>query len=255
MQTFKYSAPSSAEVEEPMTSLRCAVAALSVFVLAALPAAPVHAQPTGRVELISGTMVVTAATDRAAKFEIASMSALYPDGRTEHYVSLETGRKDEAYVIVAPCRDAGHDGPHEILCPAELTLDVEINLTARSDKLEMPYVLNQPLIVNGGLGNDKIDALGATTCTINGGEGNDKLGGCQGNTTLNGDAGNDKLEMPWTAGRGFSRLLNGGAGFDRIYGNVDVDSVDCGADGDRARVDPRDTTVNCEFVQIRENRD
>jgi hypothetical protein len=28
-----------------------------------------------------------------------------------------------------------------------------------------------------------------------------------------------------------------------------------GDDGDRARVDPRDTTVNREVVQIRENRD
>jgi Ca2+-binding RTX toxin-like protein len=238
-----------------MTRFGLGISSLSILAIAGL-AAPLGsvagaATPTGRVEIVGNTMRVQAAIDRPAKFELASEGAEFPDGHVEHYVSLETGRKDDAYTIVAPCTKANHDGPVEILCPAELVQHVDVRMTDKSDKLTMEYLLFADLTVDGGLGNDRLDALGAQTCTISGGDGNDSLGGCQRNTTLNGDAGNDKLTMPWTAGRGYPRQLNGGSGKDRITGNVDIDTVDCGPDADRATVDARDTTVNCELVKIR----
>jgi hypothetical protein len=238
-----------------MRSLRLATTAAAVLVVAAIApataATATSATPTGRVEMVGDTMEVHAATDRPAKFELASEGAEFPDGHVEHYVSLETGRKDDAYTIVAPCKKADHDGKVEILCPADLTAHVDVTMTARSDRLEMEYLLFADLTVEGGLGNDKLDTLGASTCTVFGGGGNDSLGGCQRDTMLDGGDGNDKLTMPWTSYRGFPRQLNGGPGMDRITGNVDVDTVDCGPDTDRATVDARDSTTNCELVSIR----
>jgi Ca2+-binding RTX toxin-like protein len=238
-----------------MRSMRLATTAAAVLVFATIAPATVatatSATPTGRVEMVGDTMEVHAATDRPAKFELASEGAEFPDGHREDYVSLESGRKDHAYTIVAPCKDAGHDGKIEILCPAELVKHVHVTMTDRSDKLEMEYLLFADLTVDGGLGNDKLDTLGAMTCTVFGGAGNDSLGGCQKNTFLDGGDGRDKLTMPWTSYRGFPRQLNGGAGMDRITGNVDIDTVDCGPDTDRATVDARDSTTNCELVSIR----
>jgi hypothetical protein len=234
-----------------MASAKLPILAVAVFAFTALSAGPGRAATGGRVEVLNGTMHVQAAPDRAAKFELASEGAEFPDGHVEHYVSLETGRKDDAYTIVAPCKKADHDGPVEILCPAEGTTRVDVKLTDKNDKLAMEYLLFADLTVDGGAGNDKLDTLGAQTCNVSGGDGNDSLGGCQRDTTLNGDAGKDKLTMPWTAGRGYPRHLNGGPGADKITGNVDVDTIDCGADVDRAYVDTRDAVSNCEVVQVR----
>src|SRR4051794_3445898 len=165
-----------------MRSIGLATLTAIVLLFGALASPAAHATsptPTGRVEIVGDTMEVHAATDRPAKFELASESAEFPDGHVEHYVSLESGRKDHAYTIVAPCKDAGHDGKIEILCPAEQVQHVHVFMTAKSDRLEMDYLLFADLTVEGGLGNDKLDTLGATSCTVLGGGGNDSLGGCQ----------------------------------------------------------------------------
>ncbi len=238
-----------------MRSMKLATTAAAVLVFAtiapATAATATSATPTGRVEVVGDTMHVQTTTDRPAKIELASESAEFPDGHVENYVSLETGRKDHAYTIVAPCKDAGHDGKIEILCPAELVAHVDVKMGDRGDRLEMDYLLYADLTVHGGLGNDKIDTLGAMTCTVFGEGGNDSLGGCQKDTFLDGGDGRDKITMPWTSYRGYPRILNGGAGSDRITGNVDIDTIDCGPDVDLAHVDARDSTTNCEQVSVR----
>ena len=70
------------------------------------------------------------------------------------------------------------------------------------------------LIVNGGAGNDTIDAsslpLGTITLTLDGGTGDDMLFGGQGSETLLGGSGND--------------VLNGGIGGDTMSGGVGDDA-------------------------------
>jgi RTX calcium-binding nonapeptide repeat (4 copies) len=230
------------------------IVAVTLLGLTATPARSLSSGAPGRVELRDGTMFVQAPTDRPAHVELASESAEYPDGHVDNWVSFETGRKDDAYTIVAPCEKAAHDGNVEITCPAELAQHVDLTLTDKSDRLTIEYLLRADLVVHGGAGNDKLDALGATTCTVYGGDGNDSINGCQQNTALYGEAGNDKLTMPWTIGRGYPRLLDGGTGFDKISGNVDVDTVACGPDWDRATVQANDVVSDCESVTIRDPR-
>src|SRR5262249_8684139 len=74
------------------------------------------------------------------------------------------------------------------------------------------------LIVNGGAGNDTIDAsavvAGSISLTINGGTGNDTIIGSQGNDILHGGDGNDTL----TGGTGDDQVF-GDAGDDRMIWN------------------------------------
>src|SRR4029079_15847234 len=55
--------------------------------------------------------------------------------------------------------------------------------------------LNDSLVVNGGAGNDTIDAsklhAGQVTLTLNGGDGDDKIIGSAGNDVVNGGRGSD----------------------------------------------------------------
>jgi Ca2+-binding RTX toxin-like protein len=86
------------------------------------------------------------------------------------------------------------------------------------------------LIVNGGAGNDTIDAsavvAGAMALTLNGGTGND---------TIIGSAGNDTFV--WNPGDG-SDTVEGRAGFDTlVFNGANVnESIDISANGSRARL-------------------
>ena len=94
---------------------------------------------------------------------------------------------------------------------------------------------------------------------LTGGAGADLLAGRGGRDRLAGGDGPDLL----LGGRG-SDVLHGGPGADTIRGGSGddlirawqdgtADLVDCGpGDGDRAVVDPADTTVGCEVVTVRE---
>lgn len=94
--------------------------------------------------------------------------------------------------------------------------------------------------LNGGLGNDKINILGATLSGVaNGGGGNDTLDGqtSTGSLNLQGGDGNDMV-----IGGGSNDILDGGLGNDRLFGQAgdDIltggsgnDSLNGGADNDR----------------------
>src|SRR5207237_1426754 len=74
-----------------------------------------------------------------------------------------------------------------------------------------PRPITIPVVVNGGDGNDTLNAA-AGASTLNGGNGNDTLVGGAGSCTLSGDAGNDVLI------RGAGKWsVDGGAGFDSYY--------------------------------------
>ncbi|MEH2568648.1 beta strand repeat-containing protein [Bradyrhizobium sp. AZCC 2289] len=116
---------------------------------------------------------------------------------------------------------------------------------------------NDQLVVDGGAGNDTINAAnlvaGVIGLTIDGGAGNDTITGSQGNDTLIGGDGNDVV----TGGRGndMARLGNGndtfiwnpGDGSDVVEGQAGTDTlvfngsnagehIDISANGSRARL-------------------
>ncbi|MET8678005.1 calcium-binding protein [Streptomyces sp. NPDC004647] len=96
--------------------------------------------------------------------------------------------------------------------------------------------------INGGPGNDTISGLGGND-TIHGNAGNDTLNGDEGNDTLNGNTGNDTL----TGGSG-NDTLNGHEGSDTLNANDGTnanDSLDGGLAFDSCNRDTGDTTVNC----------
>ena len=87
------------------------------------------------------------------------------------------------------------------------------------------------LQVNGGAGNDRIDASAAPTngvaLALYGGDGNDTLIGSAGTDYLSGHANNDVIE-----GRGGTDYIDGGTGSDSVSGGDGDDFVSGGADDD-----------------------
>jgi Ca2+-binding RTX toxin-like protein len=99
------------------------------------------------------------------------------------------------------------------------------------------------LVVNGGSGNDSINAsalhAGQVNLTINGGDGNDTIAGSDGNDIVNGGRGNDVATMGggddtfvWNPGDG-SDTVDGGAGNDKlVFNGANVDeNIEISANG------------------------
>jgi Ca2+-binding RTX toxin-like protein len=105
------------------------------------------------------------------------------------------------------------------------------------------------LVVNGGAGNDTIDASGLragqiTNLTINGGDGNDFITGSAGDDTVIGGRGNDTALLGagndtfvWNPGEG-SDIVEGQAGIDTLqFNDANVtENVTISANGNRARL-------------------
>jgi Ca2+-binding RTX toxin-like protein len=103
------------------------------------------------------------------------------------------------------------------------------------------------LIINGGAGNDTIDAsavvAGAMALTINGGAGTDTIIGSQGSDLVNGGTGNDLASLGagddtfvWNPGDG-SDVVEGQAGFDTlVFNGANInENIDISANGSRVR--------------------
>ena len=108
--------------------------------------------------------------------------------------------------------------------------------------------LNDTLVVNGGAGNDTIDAsklhAGQVNLTLNGGDGDDKIIGSAGNDVVNGGKGSDLALLGagndvfvWNPGDG-SDIVEGQAGIDTLqFNGANVDEkIDIGANGGRVRM-------------------
>ena len=99
------------------------------------------------------------------------------------------------------------------------------------------------LVINGGAGNDTIDAsrlhAGQINLTLNGGDGNDTIIGSTGNDIVNGGRGNDVASLGagndtfvWNPGDG-SDTVDGGAGNDTlVFNGANIDEkMEISADG------------------------
>ena len=107
------------------------------------------------------------------------------------------------------------------------------------------------LIINGGAGNDTIDAsslkAGQVKLTINGGDGDDTIKGSAGDDVINGGRGNDTALLGagndtfvWNPGDG-SDIVEGQAGTDTLqFNGANInEKIDISANGSRCTADPR----------------
>jgi Ca2+-binding RTX toxin-like protein len=108
--------------------------------------------------------------------------------------------------------------------------------------------LNDSLVVNGGAGNDTIDAsklhAGQIKLTLNGGDGDDKIIGSAGDDVVNGGRGSDFALLGagndvfvWNPGDG-SDIVEGQAGIDTLqFNGANIDEkFDISANGSRVRM-------------------
>ncbi|HET7166338.1 MAG TPA: calcium-binding protein [Pseudolabrys sp.] len=108
--------------------------------------------------------------------------------------------------------------------------------------------LNDSLVVNGGAGNDTIDAsrlhAGQVGLTLNGGDGDDRIIGSAGNDVVNGGRGSDVALLGagndvfvWNPGDG-SDVVEGQAGTDTLQfnGSNVGENIDISANGSRIRL-------------------
>ena len=108
--------------------------------------------------------------------------------------------------------------------------------------------LNDTLVVNGGAGNDTIDAsrlhAGQVKLTLNGGDGDDKIIGSAGDDVVNGGRGSDTALLGsgndvfvWNPGDG-SDIVEGQSGVDTLqFNGANInESFDISANGSRVRL-------------------
>ncbi|MGC2316996.1 MAG: calcium-binding protein [Bradyrhizobium sp.] len=125
---------------------------------------------------------------------------------------------------------------------------IEVNGLSVQTTIKGVEPANDSLVVNGGAGNDTIDASrlhsGQVNLTLNGGDGDDMIIGSAGNDTVNGGRGNDVALLGagddtfvWNPGDG-SDTVEGQAGNDTlVFNGADVsEKIDISANGSRVRL-------------------
>jgi Ca2+-binding RTX toxin-like protein len=106
---------------------------------------------------------------------------------------------------------------------------IDVNGLAAQVSINGADAANDTLVINGGTGNDTINAsalhAGQVNLTLNGGDGNDTITGSAGNDTVIGGRGNDVASLGagddsfvWNPGDG-SDTVDGGAGNDTLVFN------------------------------------
>ena len=91
-----------------------------------------------------------------------------------------------------------------------------------NDHVKVDKKITKPVLMDGGAGNDHLNA-GRGPAVLIGGEGNDKLIGSCANDRIFGGNGNDVI-----FGSGGNDLLDGGAGDDILIGGAGHDTLDGG---------------------------
>jgi hypothetical protein len=131
---------------------------------------------------------------------------LSPDGRT--YVI------DSIYPLEVGGTVCEHPSgnPNELVCQAPQVASFEFNADGGDDVARVSHLVQIPVSMRGGTGDDKLIG-GSGDDKLIGGEGSDKLVGRDGDDVLLGNEGNDVL----VGGRG-DDVLKGGPGQDLLSG-------------------------------------
>jgi Ca2+-binding RTX toxin-like protein len=140
--------------------------------------------------------------------------------------------------------DGDGDGAGDACDPTPLKAGACANLIRGTTKADTLVATLAGDFVFGDAGNDKLSGADGDDC-IEGSDGNDRLNGGNGADKLRGGDGNDKL----TGGPGKNTYL-GGSGRDAVSAANGVkESINCGADSDRATADKNDKLRGCERVK------
>jgi len=155
-----------------------------------------------------------------------------------------SGRGDGAVDTVNVIGTAGDDKINIVSSGSS----VNVNGLAAQVTIAGAEAANDQLVVNGGAGNDTIDAskltAGKINLTINGGAGDDTIIGSAGNDTVIGAQGNDTALLGagddtfvWNPGDG-SDIVEGQAGNDTLLfnGANANENIDIAANGSRVRL-------------------
>jgi Ca2+-binding RTX toxin-like protein/6-phosphogluconolactonase (cycloisomerase 2 family) len=113
---------------------------------------------------------------------------------------------------------------HYVTFSASDVESLRILLGDGNDHANIAGNIDLPVTIDGGAGNDHLNA-GRGPSILIGGEGNDKLIGSRGDDQIYGGGGNDLI-----LGGGGHDLLDGGSGDDRIFGSCGNDVI-LGGDG------------------------
>jgi len=108
---------------------------------------------------------------------------------------------------------------HDLTFSASDVESIRVLLGDGNDHASIAGNIEVPVTMDGGAGNDHLNA-GRGAAVLIGGEGNDKLIGSRGDDQIYGGGGNDLI-----MGGGGHDLLDGGSGDDKIFGSCGNDFI------------------------------
>lgn len=204
--------------------MRATIGTLAVSALA-IAAIPAVAQAAPVTVSYSGGVVTITGTEQPDDFWVTHRVT----GDPGNWIDIESDA-DGTPILGPGClaMDEEHSWASAVRCPRPTRIDV--TLGGGDDNFGVDTVnehkVTIPVVVDGGAGNDSLDAsLGDST--LRGGTGNDTLRGESGNDTLDGGDGDDHIR-----GGAGNDTLHGGAGNDQLFGEDGDDVLDGGAGND-----------------------
>lgn len=192
-------------------------------------------QSNGRLVITGDAAVLDPLSDEQNYFYDVVLIGLQTSGSSASPVTLSAGRLDlqgsaDDDLILVQRESPQHleatiNGIGRVFDAIDVTTIVASGGDG-NDQLSMSRFIDQPCVLSGGNGNDKITG-GSNNDTLSGNAGNDSLDGRDGADQLNGNGGKDKLR-----GMGGADRLYGGAGNDYLEGGGGQDKLrgDAGTD-------------------------
>ncbi len=156
-----------------------------------------------------------------------SYTVVLAGGTTQSMIHIWLTPDGHSYVIdsVAPLEVGGTicentpGVPNELVCKAPLVAGFEVNAGEGDDAVSVASIVEVPVTMRGGPGDDVLIGGGGPDKLI-GGDGNDKLAGRGGNDELLSGPGDDEL-----FGGAGSDVLRSGAGNDVLRGGSGYDTL------------------------------
>ena len=206
---------------------------LFLVACAAAAAAPSAAQ-AAHVTRDGSTLIL-----RGQPGETNYLSVKYDDWEKDLMFSDRTGEHPMTADAATGCTVGGSSGLQTANCPMAGITGVRIEGGDRDDELDADprgLGLTQPLVLDGGPGNDDVEGPTGSEHPVQafGGDGNDKMSGGDGADVVDGGPGNDTVD-----GDEGNDTVQGGAGDDIVTGGMifSADVIDGGPGRDTSNGD------------------